>query len=239
MSTAMTAATLSELAKALDELRRERGLSYARLGRKAQGVPGISRTSAHAVITGRRDLDLVLLRGFLVVCDVSSEERLRWLGAFDRLTRAAAAEPEILIPATLSAAPVMPRDPAPPAPTYVDPQPPHHHTAWPTLEDVRRAYPRRPRPIPDHVHRHLPWLLVPAVGAPLCAILMTRHAIPVPTILGFLVMATVGLALWTIHLPGVGAGRRLEKPYVRKIELVDDSEAFRVDRLAAPPVIGL
>ncbi|GAA0244961.1 hypothetical protein GCM10010492_50370 [Saccharothrix mutabilis subsp. mutabilis] len=233
MDTAMAAATMPRLVEALDELRRERELSYARLGRKAQAVPGISRTSAHAVIKGKRDLDLALLRGFLVVCEVSSEERLRWLGAFDRLVRSA--EPEIMVRATLPAAQVT--APAPAAPAHVDP-PPRHDVAWPSLQSVRRAHPRKRR-APDHVHRHLPWLLIPGIGAPLCAILFMRYAIPVPTILGFFVLATLGLALWTVHLPGIDTGRRRGTPYVRKVRLEEDLDVFGPDRRAAPPVIGL
>jgi hypothetical protein len=235
MATAIAAVTMPGLVEALDELRREKGLSYARLGRRAQGVPGISRTSAHAVITGKRDLDLVVLRGFLVVCEVSSEERLRWLGAFDRLVRSP--EPEILVPATSPAAQVTAPVSAQASLAQVEP-PPRHDAAWPTLQSVRRAYPRKRR-VPDHVHRHLPWLLIPGIGAPLCAILMTRYAIPVPTILGFFVMATLGLTLWTVHLPGIDTGRRHGKPHVRKFHFMEGRDVFGVGRRAAPPVIGL
>ncbi|MEV0679259.1 helix-turn-helix transcriptional regulator [Actinosynnema sp. NPDC050436] len=233
LSTAMSATTLSGLVAALDELRREKGMSYARLGRKAHNVPGISRTRAHTVIIGKRDLDLDLLRGFLVVCEVSSEERLRWLGAFDRLTRAP--EPEPL--ATLPDTPAAPAVRVPAAP--VEPPAPYHHIAWPSLESVRRAHPRKPRRAPDKAHRLLPWLLVPAVGAPLCAIVTTRHAVPVPTMLGFLVMVALGVALWTFHLPGIDTGRRRERPHVRRVRLEEDGNVFGVDRRAAPPVIGL
>ncbi|MFE2754021.1 hypothetical protein ACFXGA_18685 [Actinosynnema sp. NPDC059335] len=234
LAAATAAATLAELVAALDELRREKELSYARLGRRALAVRGFSRTTAHAVITGRRALDEDVLRGFLYVCRVSADEYLRWLDAFHRLG-SSDPQPTVVHPAKAPPSRALPiereamgersdADQRRPDPVRID---------WPTLDDVRLKYPRAIKPAPDNVHRSLPWLLVPGIAAPVIAIGMTWTGVPVSIMLGLFVMGAISVAIWTLQLTGTP-----DRPHRPKTSHHFDFYEFDDGLQGVVPVIG-
>ncbi|QFZ20312.1 helix-turn-helix domain-containing protein [Saccharothrix syringae] len=216
---ALAAGTPAGFRVALDALRREKGLTYARLERRARGVPGISRSSAHAMLTGQRDLTAHRVSALLHLCGVPAHERDQWLTGLARLQ---APEP----PA--SEEPVVYSSPPPPPP----PEP------VAAADDDRGAdavEPDPPRPRRgsgrDEVHGGLPRLLAALALAPAGAIALARWGVPVPVMLGCCTAAAVGIALWT-----VGRTAEVDRPHVRKVWL--DSAPFPEPPRAARPVIG-
>ncbi|MDR6592520.1 helix-turn-helix domain-containing protein [Saccharothrix longispora] len=208
-------------------MRREKNLSYARLGRRARSLHGISRTSTHAILHGRLSPSDRRLRLILHLCGVSDFERDIWLAEFHRIQTPP--PPQTILQ---SVQPPVARwgtqvEPVVPA---IMPPAPKSASGWPTLGTRTRRHGSRKEPL----HR-AHWLLVVMTPAlPVGVITLTLHGAS-----EFFISVLLGLASLMVSFVFAAIRERPDRDHRRPNYLEDDDNIFGLDHRAAPPVIGL